>query len=186
LKSPSNKKTHFGLPVKCLTFLSSSNQNVLIVFSQQTFIIVPNIKDYTNLSNGIHTEDIWTYRQTDKWINIRKLIGSLCDYTNAPKNVVGIEMKTLKPNIILITHCDYMRGIHCQVIIIYFQDKAKFWQPQISRQLQSRNNHDAMVDKTRQRLISTRNKEACPTIRYVQKMWCNRAKSNEVQELLMK
>jgi len=28
-------------------------------------------------------------READKRINIRKLIGSLCDYANAPKNVVG-------------------------------------------------------------------------------------------------
>jgi hypothetical protein len=42
-----------------------------------------------------------TFGQTDKWINIRKLIGYLCDYANAP-NVVGIEMKTLEPSIILL------------------------------------------------------------------------------------
>jgi hypothetical protein len=30
-------------------------------------------------------------KEADKCINIRKLIGSLCDYTNAPKNVVGKE-----------------------------------------------------------------------------------------------
>ena len=27
---------------------------------------------------------------------------SLCDYANAPKNVVGIEMKTMEPSIILL------------------------------------------------------------------------------------
>jgi len=43
-----------------------------------------------------------TFGQTDKWINIRKPIGSLCDYANTLKNVFGIEMKTLEPNIILL------------------------------------------------------------------------------------
>jgi len=41
-------------------------------------------------------------READKWINIRKLIGSLCDYANAPKNVVGKEIRTIEPSIILL------------------------------------------------------------------------------------
>jgi hypothetical protein len=41
-------------------------------------------------------------READKWINIRKLILSLCDYANSPKNVVGIETKTMEPSIILL------------------------------------------------------------------------------------
>jgi hypothetical protein len=41
-------------------------------------------------------------REAGKWIDIRKLKGPLCDYANAPKNVVGIEMKTMEPSIIFL------------------------------------------------------------------------------------
>ena len=68
-----NKKTHFGLPVKCLTFFPVLTK---FVFSQQTFIVVPNIKDYRNLTNGIHTPDVWTDGQRGRQMDKHKKVNS--------------------------------------------------------------------------------------------------------------
>ena len=92
------------------------------------------------------------------------------------KVTCNINFVAKEPILIVIVWREFI----AKVIITYFQDKAKFWQPQISRQLQSRNNHDTTVDKAGQRLISTTNKAVCPMIRYMQEMWCSSVKNNEV------
>ena len=50
---------------------------------QQIFTEVPNIEFHRNPSSGTHAD-------TCEWTDMMKVVGTLCDYANVPKNKAAI------------------------------------------------------------------------------------------------